>query len=119
MCAIFDFVRDALEDDGFVGLLRADHTMGLRSDVFCLAGARAGAEPESVLPPDAPDKHEVGPATGARRSDPVVVRFFEALKRPGPGLEARGWVSRSFEGVRPKRTARNGLTHRAIPPLCF
>jgi len=116
---IFDFLGGALEDYRFIGLFRSDHTMGLCGNVFRLARARTGAEPESVFPPDAPNKHEVRPAIRARRSDPVVVRFFEALKRPVPGLEARGWVSRSFERVRPKRTARNGLTHRDSPPLIF
>src|SRR6267143_2895867 len=70
---IFDFFSEAFEDYGFVGFFGANHAVRVGGDVFCLACTRAGAEPERVLPPDAPDKHEVWPAIGARSGDPIVV----------------------------------------------
>src|SRR6202171_2948982 len=70
---IFDFFSEAFKDYGFVGFFGANHAVRFGGDVFCLARTRAGAEPERVLPPDAPDKHEVRPAIGARGSDPIVV----------------------------------------------
>src|SRR6202171_4860211 len=70
---IFDFFSEAFEDYGFVGFFGANHAVRGGGDVFFLARTRAGAEPERVLPPDAPDKHEVRPAIGARGGDPIVV----------------------------------------------
>ena len=52
---IFDFFGEAFEDYGFVGFFSANHAVRVDGDVFCLARTRAGAEPERVLPPDAPD----------------------------------------------------------------
>ena len=83
---IFDFFSEAFEDYGFVGFFSANDNSRICSDVLCFAGTRAGAEPEGVLPPDSPDDHEMRMAIGASRGDPVVVRFFDALKSPGPGL---------------------------------
>ncbi len=86
--SILDFFGDTLEDYGFVSFFRADDAVRLGGHVFCFARAWAGAKPEEILPPDAPDKHEVRLAFGTRRGDPIVVRFFEAFESPLPGFEA-------------------------------
>jgi hypothetical protein len=84
--AVFDFVWDAFEDYGFVGMLGGDGAIDVCGDVFCFACVRAGAEPEGVFPPDSPNKHEMRTAAGTRGGDPIVVRFFEALEGPAPGF---------------------------------
>ena len=84
---VFDFFDDAFEHYGFVGFLRADDNVRVGGDVLCFASSRASAEPKSILPPDSPDKHEMGAAIGTRGGNPVVVGFFQALESPGPGLE--------------------------------
>src|ERR1700674_1902330 len=99
--AVFDFLGEAFEDDGFIGFLGADDNLRVRGDVSCFASARAGAEPEGILPPDAPDQHEMRAAAGARGGDPIVVGFFEALEGPGPRLEAGGPFGRFFKRVGP------------------
>lgn len=71
--AVLDFVRDAFEDDGFIGLLGADRAVGVSGNVFCFARVRAGAEPECVFPPDSPDQHEMRAAAGTSGGDPIVV----------------------------------------------
>ncbi len=71
--AILDFLDSSFEDDGFVGFFGADHNVRVRGDVLCFAGTRAGAEPESVLPPDSPNEHEMRATIGAGGGDPVVV----------------------------------------------
>src|SRR5882724_6883839 len=73
---VFDLFREAFEDDGFIGFLGADDNVRVRGDVFRFASARAGAEPEGILPPDAPDQHEMRAAAGARGGDPIVVGFL-------------------------------------------
>src|SRR6266436_9472832 len=83
--AVFDFLREAFEDDGFVGFFCADDNVRVRGDVFRFASARAGAEPEGILPPDAPYEHEMRAAAGARSGDPIVVGLFAAIARPRPG----------------------------------
>src|SRR5260370_23147347 len=84
---IFDFLNNSFEDDGFVGFFCANDNSRVRGKIFCFAGARTGAEPEGVLPPDSPNKHEMRAATGARRGNPIFVGLSEALEGPGPGLE--------------------------------
>ena len=81
---VFDFLRDAFKDDGFVGMLGADRAVGVSSNVFCFASIWAGAEPERVFPPDSPDQHEMRAAVGARGGYPIIVRFFQALESPAP-----------------------------------
>jgi hypothetical protein len=56
---ILDVFCDAFEDHRFIGLFRTDHAVRIRCDVLRLAGAQPSAEPEGVLPPDAPDEHEM------------------------------------------------------------
>src|SRR5713226_5485188 len=70
---IFDFFGDAFEDDGLIGFFSADHNMRVRSHILCFAGARTGAEPEGVLPPNSPDKHEMRMAIWTRGGNPVIV----------------------------------------------
>ena len=82
--AVSDFLRNAFEDDGFVGTLCADGTRTVSGDVFCFASIRAGAEPECIFPPDSPDQHEMRAAAGTRGGDPIVVRFFQTLEGPAP-----------------------------------
>src|SRR4029077_13435543 len=106
---VFDFFHNTFEDYSFVGFFRANNTMRIGSDVFRLACAGTGAEPESVLPPDAPDKHEVGPAVGASGGNPIVVRFFEALEGPRPWFEAGRLVGWILQGVGPMGTAALGF----------
>ena len=77
-----------LQDDRFVGFFRSNDYVRRGSNVFCFAGARTGTEPEGVLPPDAPNQHEVRPAVRARSSNPIVMRLFETLQCPGPGFQA-------------------------------
>ena len=111
--SILDFFGKTLEDYGFVGSFRADDAVRLGGHVFCLARAGASAKPEGILPPDAPDKHEMRVAFGARRGDPIVVRFFEAFEGPLPGFEAGRVVGRILQGVRPVGAACLGFGHRA------
>ncbi len=109
--SILDFFGDTLEDYGFVGFFRSDDAVRFGGHVFCFARAGASAKPEGILPPDAPNKHEVRLAFGTRRGDPIVVRFFEALKGPLPGFEAGRVVGRILQGVRPVGTACLGFGH--------
>lgn len=74
--SVRDFSHDAFEDYGFVGFFRGDDATGIGRNVPRFAGAKAGAEPEGVLPPDTPDEHEMGACVGARGSNPIIVRFF-------------------------------------------
>src|SRR5260370_1403073 len=85
--AIFNFLDNSFEDDGLVGFFCANDNSRVRGNIFCFAGARAGAEPEGVLPPDSPNKHEMRAAIGASRGNPIVVGLFKAFEGPGPGLE--------------------------------
>src|ERR1700682_4844854 len=48
---------------------------------------------------------------GARSRDPIIMRFFEALKCPGPGFEG-GRVGGVVERIWPVRVARCGFKHR-------
>src|SRR6266481_6044540 len=68
---IFDFLGGAFEDYSLVGFFGADHAVRVGGDVLGLARTRPGAEPERVLPPDAPNKHEMRPAPGARGGNPI------------------------------------------------
>src|SRR6266478_2740620 len=95
--AVFDLLREAFEDDGFIGFFGADDNVRVRGDVFGLASARAGTEPEGVLPPDAPDQHEMRAAGRARGGDPIVMGFLKALEGPGPRLQAGGPFGRFFK----------------------
>src|SRR5258708_28897987 len=81
---IFDFFGGAFQNDGFVGFFRADHYMRVRSHILCFAGARGGAEPEGVLPPDSPNYYEIILAPGARRGARIVVAFFAGVGNPPP-----------------------------------
>ena len=115
--AVFYFLRDAFEDDGLVGLLGADRAVRVRGDVFCLACVRAGAEPERVFPPDSPNQHEMRTAVGTSGGDPIVVRFFEALEGPAPGLQAFRRILGHVCEVGPVGTAWRGFVHE-VPPRC-
>ena len=84
--AVFDFFGSAFEDDGFVRLFGADDNVRAGDDVSCFLRARASAEPESVLPPNAPDDHDVRTAIWTRGGNPIVMRFFETLEGPVPGF---------------------------------
>ena len=112
--AVFDFLRDAFEDNGLVGLLCADRTIRLRGDVFCFACIRAGAEPERTFPPDSPNYHEMRTAAGTRRGDPIVVGFFHALEGPAPGFQALGWILGHGGVVGPVGTAWGGFVHKGL-----
>src|SRR6476660_7342741 len=57
--AVFDFLRETFEDDGLISFFRANDNVSVRGNIFCFASARASAEPEGTLPPDAPNQHEV------------------------------------------------------------
>jgi len=109
--AIADFLHRAFEDYGFVRFFRANGAAGVVSEVSCLARAKSGAEPEGVLPPNAPDKHEVGAPIGPRCSDPVVVRIFQAFEGPGPGFEAGGSVAGLVQRIWPERMTRFWCKH--------
>src|SRR6267154_3863895 len=85
---IFDFLGGTFEDDSFVGLFSADDNVRIRGHIFCFARARTGAEPESILPPNSPDQHEMRATVGASRGDPIVVRFFEPFESPWPWFES-------------------------------
>lgn len=54
---VFDFVGDAFEDDGFVGLVCADGAIHVSSNVSCFARFWAGTKPEGIFPPDSPNQH--------------------------------------------------------------
>ena len=113
---IFDFLGGAFEDYSLVGFFGADHAVRVGGDVLGLARTRPGAEPERVLPPDAPNKHEVRPAPWARGGDPIVVGLFEALEGPWPGLKASCLAGGFLGGVRPVGPAGLGFDHRASFP---
>src|SRR6267143_4654224 len=108
---IFNFLGDAFEDYSLVGFFGADHAMRVGDDVLGLARTRAGAEPERVLPPDAPNKHEVRPAPWARGGDPIVVGLLEALEGPWPGFKASCFAGSFLRGVRPVGPAGLGFDH--------
>src|ERR1700682_6057229 len=74
--AVFDFFREAFEDDSFIGFLGADDDVRICGDVFRFASARAGAEPKGILPPEAPNQHEMRAVAGTRGGDPIIVRFL-------------------------------------------
>src|SRR6267143_3779060 len=108
---IFDFLGGAFEDYGIVGFFGANHAVRVGGDVLGLARTRAGAEPESILPPDAPNKHEVRPAPWARGGDPIVVGLLEALEGPWPGFKASCFAGSFLRGVRPVGPAGLGFDH--------
>src|SRR4029077_10736327 len=83
---------------------------------FCLARAMSGTEPEGVLPPNTPDKHEVRAPIRPRCGDPVVVRIFQAFEGPGPGFEAGGGVAGLFQRIWPERMIRFWCKHGRAPP---
>src|SRR5579859_792783 len=112
--AVSDFLRDAFEDDRFVGMFGANCTMAVRGDVFCLSSIRAGAEPEGVLPPDTPNQHEMRTSTGAWGGDPVVVGFFETFERPGPVFQSFGGILGHGREVWPVRAAWLGFPHDCL-----
>jgi hypothetical protein len=112
--AVWDFLRDAFYDDGFVGLFCADGTVAVGGDVFGFAGVGAGAEPESFLPPDSPDQHEMRAAVGTSGGDPIVVGFFEALEGPDPRLKTLVGIFGHFGEVGPVGAAWFGLGHRVL-----
>src|SRR5271157_3335297 len=106
--AVFNFLRNAFQNDGFVGQLGADRAVHVRRDVFCFAGIRASAEPERVFPPDSPNQHEMRTTAGTSGRDPIIMRFFESLEGPTPGLETFRWSLRHVGKVRPVGTAWSG-----------
>jgi len=116
---VFDFLRDAFEDNGFVGLLGTDRAVRVGGDVFCLAGIWASTKPKCILPPDSPDEHQMRAAAGARRSDPIVVRFFQALEGPAPGFETLGRILWHVGKVRPVGTAWSGFVHECLRAWLF
>ena len=77
--AISDFFGGTLENYGLVCFFGPNDHLGKRRDVFGLARARTGAEPEGILPPDAPNQHEVRATVGPRGGYPIVMGLFEAL----------------------------------------
>src|SRR6266851_4501395 len=112
--SVFDLLHRAFENHRFVRFFGADDAVRIHSDILCLASARAGAEPKSVLPPDAPNEHEMRAPVWARSGDPIVVGFFEALERPAPRFETRGGVLRIFQGIRPIRPTRFRFRHQLL-----
>src|SRR5579859_4799183 len=120
--AVRDFLRDAFEDDRFVGMFGANGAVAVHGNVFCFSSIRAGAEPEGVLPPDTPNQHEMRTAAGACGGDPVVVGFFETFEPPRPVFQPFGRILGQGREVWPVRAAwlgflhdclRNGLRQRA------
>jgi hypothetical protein len=112
--SVFDFLYVTFEDYRFVRLFGANHAVRIHGDILRLASARASAEPEAVLPPDAPDEHEVRASVWARRRDPIVVGFFEALECPAPRFETGVGVLRIFQGIRPIRPTRFRFRHHLL-----
>ena len=92
---------------------RADRAARVAGEIFCFARTRSGAEPEGVLPPNAPNQHEMRPPIGPRCGDPVVVRIFQTFERPRPGLEAGGRVAGLTQRIWPVRMTRFWLKHGA------
>ena len=109
--AIRDLLRGALQDYRFIRLFGGDDTVRLGPDVFGFAGARSGAEPESVFTPDTPHHHQMGPSVRARGGDPIVVRFLETIQRPRPGLETSRGIGRSLQRVGPIGAAWSWFFH--------
>src|ERR1700736_6001817 len=109
--AISDFLHGAFEDYGLVRFFRGNDAARVVGEVLCFACAWSGAEPEGILPPNAPDKHEVWPPIRARRGDPVVVRVFQVFERPGPAFEAGGSVAGFVQRIWPVRMTRFWFKH--------
>src|SRR5580704_15363642 len=109
--AIRDLLRGALQDYRFIRLFGGDDTVRLGPDIFRFAGARPGAEPESVFTPDTPHHHEMGPSVRARGGDPIVVRFLETIQRPRPWLETSRGIGRSLQRVGPIGAACSWFFH--------
>jgi hypothetical protein len=109
--AIRDLLRGALQDYRFIRLFGGDDTVRLGPDVFRFAGARPGAEPESLFTPDTPHHHQMGPSVRARGGDPIVVRFLETIQRPRPWLETRRGIGRSLQRVGPIGAACSWFFH--------
>src|ERR1700674_863203 len=104
--ALSDFLHGAFEDYGLVRFFRGHDAARVVSEVLCFARARSGAEPEGILPPNAPDKHEGWPPIRARGGDPVIVRVFHAFERPGPGFGAGGGLAGFVQRIWPVRMTR-------------
>src|SRR4029077_9798165 len=86
--AVGNFLRGTLQDYSFIRFFCGNHAARVCCDVLRLACPAAGAEPEGVLPPDSPDKHEMRATIRTGSGNPVVVGFFEAFESPAPGLES-------------------------------
>src|SRR5260370_8611559 len=84
--SVFDLLHRAFENHRFVGFFGANHAVGIHSDILCLASARAGAEPKSVSPPDAPNEHEMRAPVWARSGSLISVGFFYSSAPPPPPL---------------------------------
>jgi len=112
--AVRYFVRNAFENDGFVGEFGADGAMSVSGDIFCFARVRAGAEPERVFPPDTPNNHEMRAAVRTCGGDPVVMRFFETFESPAPRLETLRRIRGHVGNVGPVGAARSGFAHDGL-----
>ena len=110
---ILDFFGGTFEDDGFVRFFGADSNVRIADDISGFASARARAEPKGVPPPDSPNKHEMRAAIGTSGGNPVVVRFFQALKSPVPGLESTQVFRGILNGIGPMGAAGLGFDHGA------
>ena len=110
-CAIGDFFRSTFQNYRFVRFFRCNDDVGESGDVFGLACAWAGAEPEGITPPDSPYNHEMRTAIGSRGGDPIIVRLLEALEGPRPGFQAGCVLGRLFEGIRPVGSADSWFEH--------
>src|SRR5690606_5495935 len=78
----------AFKNEHFGAALQVHRCFGVRRQVA--RRLRGRAEPEAILKPDAPVWPAVGPAGGARRSEPVVAWTGQALTGPLPRQERRG-----------------------------
>ncbi len=112
-CAIGDFLNRAFEYYRLVAFFRGNGAVTVARQIFRFARARSGAEPESVLPPDTPDDHEMRPAIRPRGRDPVIVRFFETLERPRSGFETGRRVVGLLQCIWPVWMTRFWFKHGA------
>ena len=110
-----NLLSDAFDDYGLLGVVRADDAARVRSNVPGFASARAGTEPESILPPNAPHNHEMRAAIRSGCGNPIIVRIFETLERPTPRLETGGGIRSRLQCVWPMRTAGFGFGHGTFP----
>src|SRR5919108_3038135 len=78
---VIDQLRLSLDDHRLIWIVGRDCAPGTGRDVPCLSRGAARAEPQGLVEPDGPHRHEMRLSV-TNCCHPVVVRAFQPLARP-------------------------------------